>query len=240
MDKVDGIILSIANYKNADCVFNILTKEKLITVLGRGTLNQNNRTNKLNNPLICGEFDLYQGPTNGLKLRDCKVYKHFNENFKTYEDMMIYDFLVELTFKIIVNNEDQSGYYDLLYFTLDKYNDFQNKYALIIYYFAHILILNGLRIKTDSCVVCGEKSEFVGIDFIDGGVICKKDFNEESTPMTSEEIKLYEIFFENSFEEIKKVSLSKEMFFSFVNNLSIFLVNGLDIKLNSIKLLETI
>ena len=80
MQKIEGIILNISIYKNSDCVFNILTSENLLSVLGKGALNIKNKTNRLNNSFIYGEFDLYEGPTNGYKLRDCEVFEYLVRN----------------------------------------------------------------------------------------------------------------------------------------------------------------
>ena len=243
MEKIVGLILNISNYKNSDCIFNILTKNELIPVLGKGSLNIKNKTNRLNNPFIYGEFDLYKGPTLGYKLRDCKVYEHFNERFVTYEDHIIFDFLSELLFKVIINSNSYDGYLDTIVNALSAYKNKSNKYDTIITLFGNLFKINGLCLNTKSCVNCGNVNEndFVSIDFINGGVVCKNCLNNCFELMDKDDLEIYKDIFET--ESITKsvdLNLDKEKFLKVIKNLNIFLNSSLDINLKSIKLLKTI
>lgn len=243
MEKIIGIILNISNYKNSDCIFNILTKDRLIPVLGKGSLNIKNKTNRLNNPFIYGEFDLYKGATKGYKLRDCKVYDYFNNNFLTYEDHIIFNFLNELLFKVIINSSSYEGYLDIIVDALCDYKKGPNKYDTIVHLFANIIKINGLCLNTKSCINCGNVNEddFVAIDFINGGIVCKKCLNDRINLISKDILRIYK----NIFDLEKKcnlcfLNLDKKMFLSIIENLCVFLNSSLDINLKSLKLLETI
>ena len=244
MQKIEGIILNISIYKNSDCVFNILTSENLLSVLGKGALNIKNKTNRLNNPFIYGEFDLYEGPTNGYKLRDCEVFEYFSEKFVTYEDHMIFNFLNELLFKIIINSSSYEGYFDVILETLKKYGQTANNYDLIVILFANLLKINGLCLNTKSCICCGEldSDNLVSIDFINGGTICKHCANDSLDVVRPEELKIYKSIFETEISESSdlKLNIDKKAFLKIIENLSIFLSSTLDVKLKSLILLKTI
>lgn len=244
MQKIEGIILNISNYKNSDCVFNILTKDNLISTLGKGSLNIKNKTNRLNNPFVYGEFDLYEGPTNGYKLRDCKVYDYFSEKFISYEDHMIFNFLNELLFKIIINSSSYDGYLDIILDTLKQYGNSSNNYDLVVILFANLLKLNGLCLNTKSCIVCGDSNEnnLTSIDFINGGTVCKHCLNNSLDIMSSKELQIYKCIFETKISDSSKLKLNldKKMFIKIIENLGLFLSSTLDIYLKSLVLLKTI
>lgn len=244
MQKVEGLILNISNYKNSDCVFNILTKDNLISVLGKGSLNLKNKTNRLNNQFIYGEFDLYEGPTKGYKLRDCQVYDYFNEKFVSYEDHMIFNFLNELLFKVIVNSGSYEQYLDVIINAFKNYNTNKNKYDVIVILYSNLFKINGLCLNTKSCINCGnmDESKFVSIDFINGGTICKNCKTNFTKVMDSKEINIYKKIFESNIEDSINIELNldKEMFIKIIDNLSLFLVSTLDINLKSLSLIKSI
>lgn len=243
MIKVEGIILNIKKYKNADCVFNILTKDKLIPVLGRGTLSLKSKTNKLNHPFISGEFDLYEGPTKGFKLRDCKIDKYFYNLFSTYEDLMIFNFINELIYKIVFNSDEFSGYYDTILNFFGRIANKQNLYNSVVDLFIKLLKINGLSLNFNSCTLCGNENneEFIGISLENGGVICKKHDYESNDVcvLNKDELSYLEITFSNN-DVLTNIELNKDEFLNIISFLSIFLEKYLDIKLNSLKLLKTI
>ena len=244
MQKVIGIILNISNYKNSDCVFNILTKDELISVLGRGSLNFKSKTNRLNNPFIYGEFDLYEGPTKGYKLRDCEVFNYFNEKFISYEDHMIFNFLNELLFKIVVNSNSYDQYLESIINALKLYGTNKNNYDIVVTLYANLLKINGLCLNVKSCVSCGDlnESELISIDFLSGGTVCKHCLNESLEIMNIDEIKIYKKIFESNIVDSMPINLNldKKTFIKIIENLSIFLNTTLDINLKSLSLIKSI
>ena len=244
MQKVIGIILNISNYKNSDCVFNILTKDELISVLGRGSLNFKSKTNRLNNPFIYGEFDLYEGPTKGYKLRDCDVFNYFNEKFISYEDHIIFNFLNELLFKIVVNSNSYDQYLESIVNALKFYGKSENNYDIVVTLYANLLKINGLCLNTKSCISCGNlnESELIYIDFLSGGTICKHCLNKSLETMNVDEIKIYKKLFESNIVDSMPINLNldKKTFIKIIENLSIFLNSTLDINLKSLSLIKSI
>lgn len=241
MLKVNGIIINISKYKNNDCIFSILTKDRLFSVLGRGSLKLNNKTSCLNKYFIYGEFDLYQGPTSGLKLRDCNVFEYFSEYFRSYEDLMIFDFLVEITNKMILNSFSTDEYFDLLLNLLKSLPKKINIYSLTIKYFVDLLKINGLALNFDKCSLFDKTNEndFFGVDLVNGCVVYNKYNNYENLLVLKKDEILFlkDCFCSNN---IEYPSLNKDSFLDLMKVLVIFLSQSLDIKLNSYELLKTI
>jgi len=240
MIKIEGIIISISHYKNNDAIINILTKDGILTVNGRGSFLLKNPTNKYLKQFLYGEFDLYQGPTRGYKLRECRVIEQFDSIFRDYKDLMILNFLSELTFILTIDNSDLYGYYQLLLETLKAYKIGINRFAITCYYFAQLLKINGLGLNLDACVDCNNITQIVGIDFNKGGVVCKQHATPMSKIIGKREFNFYKTFFDKNIDNAKEISLSKIEFIDILNNLNYIYSKSFGNELKSINLLTTI
>jgi DNA repair protein RecO len=240
MEKVDGIIINVTPYKNNNVVIGIITKKGLIAMLGRGSLKPNSPTNKYLHQFLYGEFEIYRGPLLRYSLKDCKVYDDFSKYFTNYDDLMIYQFMIELCFKFMVGNPDLYGYYDLLLEVLKEYKASINKYVIPCYFFAQLLRRNGSSLNFDSCVDCGNMTRIVGIDFSKGGVVCK----DHATPMTriinKQQFALYMALFGNNIGKIIEVKLLKIEFLQIIHDLCYLQSKNFDFNLKTVELLETI
>lgn len=239
MTLVDGIIINVSKYKDNDAIFNILTKNGIVTALGRGSLKLSNKTNRYTRPFIYGQFDLYTGKIGGYKIRDCKIYTDFSSIFSGFEDLLILDFVLELTFKMLVENIFYDGFFELLLKFLSNYSS-HNNYVLVCYYFAKMLSLNGSKLNLKECVECGSDSEIIGIDFSKGGIICKKHQNLNFSRISKEDFDLYYCLFYGGIDDIIDQKIDKNKFIQIIKNFYIMLVSFYGINLNSVKLLDTI
>lgn len=241
MEKVLGISILVSNYKNNDAVINILTKDGLISVLAKGLKNSKSKIYQLNNCFVYGEYDLYKGPTNGLKLRDCLIFNNYSNIFNTFEDHVIFDFLSESLFKTTIENCEFEKYFDLTIEFLEAYK--KNKtinYALVLYYLAQIEKLNGIALNLSSCVQCGNVDKISGIDFVRGGVVCEEHFSEFSKAISSEILNIYDYLFNGKMDDCEKLDIDNVHFKQVFADLYENLESNLGIKLKSVNLINLI
>lgn len=241
MEKVTGIIVSYNKYKDNDIIFNVLTENDFISFIGLGSSKTTSKTFNLLKPFIYGEFELYKGPTLHYKVKDSKILNNYSLKFKQYDDVIILDFLVELTFKFLIENNDYTKYLDLLKSVLDNYDSNSKvKYSLIIYYFAQLIKLNGGAFNLSSCIHCNNNSNLEYIDYFAGGLLCNNHLNDYSIYISKEDITLLNNLFNGEISDILKTYINKEKFIELVNNLAIFINKSYEINLNSINLVKTI
>jgi len=241
MELIQGILINYSKYRDNDCIFNVLTENSFISIIGIGAEKQTNKTNKFKKPFLYGEFDTYKGPTNGLKLRDCKVFNNYSQSFVTLEDSAILDFLSELTFKCLIQTNEVEGYFDLLNSVLKEYNtNSSTKYSLIIYYFAQIIKLNGIELNLNECIECSSKTNIVGIDYINGGLVCSEHNTQTTENISKDILDLWIKFFSSDISEIQIIQTDWNLFKSFISKLHLSLENNLNLSLKSIDFILSI
>ena len=240
MELIEGIVIAYSKYKDNDTVFNILTKNSLQTALGIGSEKFTNKINKLRRSFLYGEFDLYKGPTNTTKIRDCKIYNDFSSKFKNLEDLMILDFLTELTFKCLIENDEYLKYFDTILNVLNNYDSqYNTKYMLILYYFATILKINGVQPAFRNCIECGS-SNVSGFDILRGGVVCNEHFSPSTIDCNDENFDILSNIFTLNIDEIKDIALDWNKFKEILNHLYNLFVFSFNVKLNSINTINTL
>lgn len=226
MQEFEGIIISVNKYKDSDAILNILTKDNLIPVLGKGIFKENNKNHKFVNKFIYGIFDCYEGPIKGLKLRNVKIKEFYPINFKSYSSLIIVDFLSELVAKT-TENSDYSFLYIHILKLLDiikrENNDsvlFESTLLFIFYY------IDNLGIKP---IINGDETAY--FSFKKGEF--SSTYEEFDYKLTTSEESLIKTLYKN--EEINDYPVATiisilKLFISFIES-------SFDIKLNSKEML---
>ena len=224
MEQIEGITLSVSHYKDKDAILNILTKNGVVVVLGRGIFDQKKPLRVFTSPFLHARFEVYKGKVGGFKLKDGQILKFYNENYLDFNLLGALDFISELTLKVIDGIDDYSSLYNYLKETLDKLSIKFDK-AYLAKYFLIILRLLGLKIRT--------------------GSLDEHLFNPANGSFTKEEdpdaiyFNFDEIIFIDSILNDKDVDYDIENidFDKILNILNIFLTNFTDVRLKSISIL---
>ncbi len=226
MQEFEGIIVSVNKYKDNDAILNVLTKDSLISILGKGIFKETNKNHKFVNKFIYGLFDCYEGPVKGLKLRNVQIKEFYPINFKSYTSLIIVDFLSELIIKTSENNDCCFLFNNLLKILniLKKKNDDSVLFgSALIFLFSYIenLGIKPIMYGDDIPYFSFKKGEFLNIyeDFdyklntdeqsIIKSLYNKEDINKYSIATIISILKLFITFLESSFDI--KIN-SKEMF----------------------------
>lgn len=240
MELFEGIIVTLSHYKNDDAVIGVLTKNGLMTVDGRGSYKPSSKTNKFLHPFLYGQFEVYKGPVGGYKLKDCNIIEMFDGSFSGYEDLIFSQLISEISFKMMVDNPDLTGYFDNLLNFLKFYKKSTNKYILVCYYIAQLLKINGTTLYLTGCVNCGEKNNIVGIDLDEGGLVCKQHVTIGTKPLSNAQFKVYDSLFNKEICDVVDIKLTKDDFLYFISNLYYLLIHNFDFELKTMKLIESL
>ena len=224
MEQIEGITLSVSHYKDKDAILNILTKNGVVVVLGRGIFDQKKPLRVFTSPFIHAKFEIYKGKVGGYKLKDGQILKFYNENYLDFNMLGALNFISELTLKVIDGIDDYLTLYESLENTLEELSSNFDKIHLTSY-FLIILRLLGLQIRT--------------------GTLDEHLFNPAKGFFTSDEdsdatyFNFDEIIFIDSILNDKEVDFDKNNidFDKILEVLNIFLTNFTDVRLNSISLL---
>lgn len=180
-DVIEGIVISVNDYKDNDAIINILTKEygKLaLYVRGQKKVSGKNiyATQLLNRSSFM--FDYYPN-RNMQHLKSATLIDTFSEIRNDYEKITIASLICEITDKCATED-----IYDLLLKSLENLNKSDQPYLILNIFLSEILSRLGISPYVDGCVLCGRSDDIETISLEDGGFLCRKCNQGENKAMT--------------------------------------------------------
>lgn len=176
-DKIQGFVLSLSDYKEADVLMQVLTKEHgIISLVGKAAKKLDSKNHFL--PMCIYEFIIdYKDGKTIYSVHGSKLINSYFED-ADIEMISFKNILIEVSLK----NKDVDTY-DQLSFVFSKMNK-NNHYLLGSMYFSYLIKKFGVSPVVDECVVCGNK-KVVGVSNSQGGFLCEQHLNgEASLPIT--------------------------------------------------------
>lgn len=175
-DQTEVIILSSSDYKEADAMLRVLSKEfGLRTFIAKGLnkINSKNRMACLTYGTSLFHYDLNE-------MHDLQILQSAESLHNRYlisedlEKSSIASLVSELT-ELLLKNETEHAlldeYYDYLNQVLDLITNSEKPYHLLAYILIQFLNHYGISPMVDACVVCGStKVNSISID--EGGFVC--------------------------------------------------------------------
>ena len=227
-DKVNGFVLSIADYKEADVLMQVLTKEYgIISFVGKAAKRINSKNHFL--PMCIYEFmfDYKDGKTI-YSTHSSKIISNYFEDSDI--DMMSFkNIFIEACLK---NKEIDT--YDQLTFVFEKLNK-KNKYLLGAMFFTYLSKQFGITPVVDGCAICGEK-KVIGISNYHGGFLCQKHLGGESI-LSVEKLKKFRMIIKSEFIHYDILNQFEYDFNDFKLVIDFFLTNA-DLKLKAYNFYE--
>lgn len=180
MELTEGIILKTIKYQENSKIAYILTKEGLVTVLIRASLEYKSKNFAYSQELTKIEFDISRSKKNSFDIlssgRCINSYLNLKKDYNTLLDVSN---IIELAYKSAEHVINNSNLYDLLDFYLDKYNEYYESEHVRFYsviFKLKLLYLLGIGLNFSKCLICSKDVDFYNCFYsIDlGGSICDK------------------------------------------------------------------
>ncbi|MGX9383088.1 MULTISPECIES: DNA repair protein RecO [unclassified Mycoplasma] len=171
-----GIVINKIDYDEYDEIVTILTMNKPITFLAKGTrkIQSKNRSRlQLLNVVECEIFQArLEGKMSKLKRADLIAQFDINTNINVTNKLLL-----------MAQNIDSNPYEFVsdFFFLVNKFGKGDDNLYLLILIF-DFLTCTGLKVKTDGCVICKTKNNIV--DFIphEGGFLCNRHAKNSKHP----------------------------------------------------------
>lgn len=236
--RANGIVTRISPYKDKDEMVEILTNEGFLSFLAKGVKNKKSKNIASLSLLSESEF-LFEENNNGyLYLKEGLVKKAIPlEN--NYPKMVAYSLISELN-KTLINKEDGSDIYPFLKQILTVLSNNYDPISASLLYFAYLLKKAGYGLNVSSCIRCNCKMDISGINYFDGGFICKKDIKDKGEIRDSETLKIIRYIFLCPLEKVGTVSFPKNKAKKILQDLIIYLENISTLKLKSSQLISVL
>jgi len=208
---VEGIILNVKNYGDTSRIIDIFTKDYgVIGVMAKGCKSMKSNLRSVTDKLTYANFTIYYKRDKLSILSEASAINNFSNIKKDIEKISYASFLLDLTYQVYKQNDDNS-LYDLLISALTKIND--NFNPLVITNIIELKYLDYLGVVPclAGCTICGSKN-VVTLSSDKGGYLCSKCRTNE--PIVSEKaIKLVRMYTLVDINKISKLDLNKDVVF---------------------------
>ena len=238
---IQGIVLSITPYKESGGIVNLLTSRGIMTFNAHGIM-------KIDSKLapICQLYNVINVSlteskvSKNLTLSSGVILKDFRPIYEDLESMVTLGFIVEITKKIL-DDENTQKIYILLLKTIDAILTKKDLKNIRLIYITQAIILSGLKLDVDECVRCGSTKAILSLSYEDGGFVCKKCFDQSQDVVCGTTyIKLARYLFISDYCEVFNKDLPDFEARKLFKDLYKFLVEQLGIQVKSYNLLEKI
>lgn len=210
IEEFEGIILSETNYSESSKILNVLTdKYGLIGIMSKGCRNMKSKLRGVSRKLIYGKFNAYYKPNGLSTLISIDIINSFSKTIMDLEKISYASFILDLTYQVIRQNDDQE-IFNILKNTLLKLEEGLSPLQLTNILELKLLEFLGVSPNLDSCAICGNNKSIVTLSSSHGGYICKNCYSNEYI-VSEKTIKIIRMYNYIDISTITKLEVSKEV-----------------------------
>lgn len=189
---IEGIVISQNPYKEKDAMVSVLTKDGIVSFLARSILSLTSKNKSSCLPFSYSSFSL-SSKQDKLSLTQGKLIKSYYHFFNSLENLSSINLINECILKFV--DEENTILFDYLKNYLELLDRGFDETTLTLIMMAQIVKSSGYNLEFNSCVICGSKTNIVGISYDEGGFVCKKCLNDTNKKVSREYLKTYRYAF---------------------------------------------
>lgn len=229
-DKINGFVLSQSDYKEADVLMQVYTKQYgIISLVGKASKKISSKNHFL--PMCLYEFIIdYKDHKTIYSIHGSKLLKTYFED----SDIQMISFK-NLICELAQKNRDINTY-DELCFVFDKINK-DNMYLLGSMYLSNLIKRFGITPIVDSCALCDNK-KVVSLSNRHGGFLCMNHLNGEEI-LSIDRLKKFRLMIKGDFKNYD-VLKDYEYEFKDFSLLMEFFIDNTDLRIKSYDFYRTL
>jgi DNA repair protein RecO (recombination protein O) len=170
-EKYTGYVLNSIDYKDNDCLVNVLCEDGLVCLRARGTkkINSKNASSIMN--FAYSEFEVNKSSKSGyLTLSEGKLLKYPSFIASNLDYIAAINFISE---GIEMLDDKKDGFVCFVD-SMDAMKSEYNVGYIVVAFLNYFMGKSGCKLNSDECVVCSSKEKIVRFSFENGGFLCKK------------------------------------------------------------------
>ncbi len=235
--EIDGLVLRVTPYRDYDAMVLVINKKSSYSFLARGVRKVTSKNSFSIQPFTESHFDLLK-TKDGLSLKTGVVLKAHEKVRSSYNGLLMFDFLSEVTSKFLVE-KDFPKVYPSIKKIIELLETGFDHYTLAIIYLASILNASGYGWNIHSCQKCGQKDGIVALNTSSGGFICQNCFDgSNGAKLSPRLLKIIRYIFMVQPEMYDHISFEKEECLLILSLLEEFIVGTVEFNIKSLKLLQ--
>ena len=232
--NIEGFVLRSSPYKESDAMVNVLASDGMFSFLGRGVQKNTSKNFASCQLLSKAKFSLIEQKNGGYALSESEVIS-LPDGKGDLSRLAIFSFLSEASIKLITE-EEASSLYPWLNQTMELIKEQGKEASAALIYLCHLLGVIGYGLEVNECVVCGKKTNIVGVSFHEGGFVCG-NCSSASAKMSPRELKILRFCFKCGLDDALRVSFETKESLSLLKRLVDYVEDFTGVKLRSLELL---
>ena len=173
-ERYTGYVLNSIDYKDNDCLVNVLCEDGVVCLRARGVkkINSKNASSVMN--FAYSEFEVNRSSKSGyLTLSEGKLLNYPSFISENLEYISVVNFVSE-GIELI---EDKKDSFVWFVDCLDSMKTGYKSEYILIAFLNYFLDKQGCKLNSDECVCCSSKEKIVKFSFENGGFLCKNCCN---------------------------------------------------------------
>lgn len=175
--KVKGFVYKKTNFKDNDCMINVLTSDdQCIAFKARGLLKINSKNSASCNYFTISEFVLsHKTEFSNKTLKSSSLEKQFH---LPYSDLLVSSVFF-IIYEIVSQVCDQIKMYKKTIQVFEWLENNIDSISILNHFLKFVCNELGYKPSLSGCVSCNRKSNLVSFDFSSGGFICSSCFDDK-------------------------------------------------------------
>lgn len=208
MEKIEGIIVSVNDFKESSKILNIFTKEyEVIGVIAKGCKSIKSTLRSVTDRLTYGYFYMNYREDKLSVLSSVDVINPFKNIKKDIECISYASYILDLATQVYKQN-NSSDIYKLLIDSLIKINELYDPMVITNILELKYLDYLGVMPVLDRCSVCGSEKSIATLSSSRGGYICNNCLKNDRM-VSAKTIKLIRMFYYVDISKIEKLDISE-------------------------------
>ncbi len=208
MEKIEGIIVSVNDFKESSKILNIFTKEYgVIGVIAKGCKSIKSTLRSVTDRLTYGYFYMNYREDKLSVLSSVDVINPFKNIKKDIECISYASYILDLATQVYKQN-NSSDIYKLLIDSLTKINELYDPMVITNILELKYLDYLGVMPVLDRCSVCGSEKSIATLSSSRGGYICNNCLKNDRM-VSAKTIKLIRMFYYVDISKIEKLDISE-------------------------------
>lgn len=223
--EIEGIVIYRVPYGNNAEMLTVLTNNGQCSFAAHG-LNKIDAKNASSTLILSHSFFTLSIRNQHLTLSESKLIKSYRHLYEDIVKMSAAQAVNEIIFRFI-DNEDGRIYPYLKSFLLTLENGY-DPLTLVCIMLAQVIRFSGYALEYNECVLCGEKTRIVAVDYQEGGYVCYRCTHK--IKMNEEYLKSYRYSFMVPSESLDHYQLSRDVALRLINEYHRYLCEKFECK----------
>lgn len=230
-------ILRMTPYREKDFIITAISPEGLVVFKAVGLAKPNAKLSGIVTLYAIVEAELDEKKT-GLVLTNALAVSRYYKIMSDYQKLSVLNFIGESTLRLLHDESEIASSYPYIKKAVLGLETAFSPLTLAYITLAKILQAGGYGLDVNRCVYCQSTNDIVGINYVQGGFLCRKHIGHDfDVVLTPEKLNIIRYAFLVPLEKVDKIAFENDVLIDLMQALIIYYQDNASMMLKSAKLL---